>query len=134
MLCGDLGIELDTSGLDLESLPPLYTDEDRIRDLLGILLDNAVKFVGRGGKIWLTCARRGNRAVFCVRDNGPGIAKADQSRIFDRFYKADTSHNSRGSGLGLAIADEIVRNLGEKLWVESETGSGAAFYFTVSIA
>lgn len=134
MLCGDLGIELDTSGLDLESLPPLYTDEDRIRDLLGILLDNAVKFVGRGGKIWLTCARRGNRAVFCVRDNGPGIAKADQSRIFDRFYKADVSHNSRGSGLGLAIADEIVRNLGEKLWVESETGSGAAFYFTVTLA
>lgn len=133
MLCGDLGIELDTAGLNLTALPALYTDEDRIRSLLGILLDNAVKFVGRGGKIWLSCARRGSRVVFCVRDNGPGIAKADQSRIFDRFYKADVSHNSRGSGLGLAIADEIVRSLDEKLWVESESGCGAAFFFTVSI-
>lgn len=132
MLCGDLGITLDTSGLDLESIPILYTDTEKLITLMNILLDNAVKFTGEGGCIWISSQVGSKAATFCIRDNGPGIHSQDVNRIFDRFYKADTAHNSGGSGLGLAIADEITKGLGEKLWVESKFGAGAAFYFTIS--
>lgn len=131
MLCGDLGITLDTSGLKLEDVPVLYTDHEKLVTLLTILLDNAVKFTGKGGQIWVSNQVHAKYTVFCVRDNGPGIHDEDLGRIFERFYKADIAHNSAGSGLGLAIADEIAKGLGERLWVESKFGVGSAFYFTV---
>ena len=131
MLCGDSDITLDTSGLDLESVPPIYTDIEKLVTLFNILMDNAVKFTGSGGTIWISNQLSSKHVVFCVRDNGPGIRSEDVNRIFDRFYKADTAHNSSGSGLGLAIAEEIARGLGEELWVESKYGVGTSFYFTV---
>lgn len=132
MLCSDTGIILDTSGLNLTAVPVLCTDEDKLVTLMTILLDNAVKFTGKGGRIWLSSQIHSKYTVFCVRDNGPGIRDEDLERVFDRFYKTDIAHNSMGSGLGLAIADEIAKGLGEKLWVESKFGVGSAFYFTVS--
>ena len=131
MLCGDLGITLDVTELELERIPVLYTDVDQLVTLVNILMDNAVKFAGEGGSIWITQQLHPKWVTFCVRDNGPGIQSEDIGRIFDRFYKADVVHNSAGSGLGLAIADEIARGLGERLWVESTYGAGASFYFTV---
>lgn len=131
MLCGDLGITLDVSDLELERIPRLYTDVERIITLFSILLDNAVKFTGTGGTIRITHQEHSKYVVFCVKDNGPGIRSEDIDRIFERFFKVDLSHNSSGSGLGLAIASEIVKGLGEKLWVESKYGEGAAFYFTI---
>lgn len=131
MLCGDLGITLDASGLDLENVPALYTDPEKLVTLMNILLDNAVKFTGEGGTIWITDQIHPKSVTFCIRDNGPGIRTEDVNRIFERFYKADVAHNSSGSGLGLAIAEEIARGLGEKLWVESTYGVGTSFYFTV---
>lgn len=131
MLCGDLGITLDTSGLELENAPPLYTDPEKLVTLMNVLMDNAVKFTGEGGTIWITDQIHPKSVTFCIRDNGPGIRTEDVGRIFERFYKADIAHNSSGSGLGLAIADEIARGLGEKLWVESTFGVGTSFYFTV---
>ena len=98
---------------------------------MNILLDNAVKFTGKGGTIWISNQIGPKYVTFCIRDNGPGIRSDEVDRIFDRFYKADTAHNSSGSGLGLAIADEIATGLGEKLWVESTFGVGSAFYFTI---
>ena len=132
MLCGDMGITLDISGLQLEPVPVLYTDEEKLVTLMSILLDNAVKFTGEGGQIWLSNQIGPKCTTFCIRYNGPGIRSEEVNRIFDRFYKADTAHNSSGSGLGLAIADEIAKGLGEQLWVESTFGEGSAFYFTVS--
>ena len=132
MLCCDMGITLDISGLHLSDVPLLYTDTDKIVTLMNTLLDNAVKFTGSGGLIWISNQVSSKCVTFCIRDNGPGIRGEDVNRIFDRFYKADTAHNSSGSGLGLAIADEIARGLNEKLWVESEYGKGSAFYFTIS--
>ena len=131
MLCGDLGITLDTSDLDLENAPALYTDPEKLVTLMNVLMDNAVKFTGEGGTIWITDQIHPKSVTFCIRDNGPGIRTEDVGRIFERFYKADIAHNSSGSGLGLAIADEIARGLGEKLWVESTFGVGTSFYFTV---
>ena len=134
MLCGDLAITLDVSGLHLEVVPPLYTDAEKLVTVMNILLDNAVKFTGVGGTIWITQQIHPKSVTFCIKDNGPGIRAEDVKRIFERFYKADTAHNSSGSGLGLAIADEIAKGLGEKLWVESTYGVGTSFYFTVARA
>lgn len=131
MLCGDLGITFDLSGFDMDAIPSLYSDEDKLISLISILLDNALKFTGRGGTVWLSAQMVPKHVIICIRDNGPGIHPEDLPRIFDRFYKADIAHNSKGSGLGLAIADEIVKGLGEKLYVESTYGVGSAFYFTV---
>lgn len=132
MLCCDLGIRLDVSGLNLAEVPVLYTDTDKIVTLMNTLLDNAVKFTGNGGCIWISNQIGAKQTTFCIRDNGPGIRSEEVHRIFDRFYKADTAHNSSGSGLGLAIAAEIAKGLGEELWVESDFGAGSAFYFTIS--
>ena len=132
MLCGDLGIHLDTSGLKLTDLSPLHTDPEKIITLIETLMDNAVKFTGPGGSIWMSNQIHPKYVTFCIRDNGPGIRAEDVPRVFERFYKADIAHNSSGSGLGLAIAEEITRGLGEKIWLESEYGKGTSFYFTIS--
>lgn len=132
MLCSDMGITLDTSGLNLEDVPLLYTDAEKMVTLISIILDNAVKFTGKGGTIWISNQIHSKSTTFCIRDNGPGIHAKDMNRVFERFYKADIAHNSSGSGLGLAIADEIAKGLDEKLWVESSYGNGTSFYFTIS--
>lgn len=132
MLCGDLGVHLDTSELHIKDIPLLYTDMDKIITLIETLMDNAVKFTGKGGTIWVSNQIHAKYTTFCIRDNGPGIRAEDVPRVFERFYKADIAHNSSGSGLGLAIAEEIARGLGEKIWLESEYGKGTSFCFTIS--
>ena len=132
MMCKDMGINLDTSGLSLNKIPPLYTDEVHIIKVFIVILDNAIKFAGKGGSITVTDKVGSDHVTICIRDDGPGISRKDINRIFDRFYKADVTRNSQGSGLGLAIAYEIIRSLKEKIWVESAEGEGSAFFFTIS--
>lgn len=132
MLCTDLGVQFDCSDLEgYETSPPLYTDTENITKVLIVLLDNAIKFTGRGGKVSLILNPGKNYLTVSVRDNGPGIRAEELDHIFDRFYKADAARNSRGSGLGLAIAHEITRGLNEKLWVESTYGEGSEFFCTI---
>ena len=68
-----------------------------------------------------------------LSDNGPGIAKKDLPYVFDRFYRADASRNSKkgGTGLGLAIAQKIIEEHGGKIWVQSEEGQGTSICFTL---
>lgn len=134
MLCMDSGITLDSTQLDLSLLPPVSTDANRMTTVFNIILDNAIKFTGSGGTITVTQHPRSNCVVFSIKDNGPGISEKDIPYIFTRFYKADVTHNSNGSGLGLSIADEIMRRLDEKIWVESVLSKGAEFSFTISYA
>jgi signal transduction histidine kinase len=112
----------------------VVTNPKSIARLFDILLNNGMKFAGENGELWINAAVDGKTVTLCVRDNGAGISRQDQARIFDRFYMGDPSHNANGSGLGLAIARELTNGLKEKLWVESEPGKGAAFFFTVQRA
>ena len=75
----------------------------------------------------------GREALFCVKDNGVGISKEMQKGLFKKFYQVDTSarRKSEGSGLGLAICKGIVDGHGGDIYVESDTGKGATFYFTL---
>lgn len=132
MLCYDMMIKLHISD-SLQSLPSVHTHAQSITRLVDILLDNAVKFVGTNGEIWVETTLKSNHVMVCIRDNGCGISKEHQKHIFDRFFMGDPSHSGKGSGLGLAIAQEIIAALGEKLWVESALGEGSSFFFTVHL-
>ena len=75
-----------------------------------------------------------NKAIIAVRDEGPGIHKDDQERIFERFYRAETGDDKiDGLGLGLYIVREIVTQQGGRLWIESEPGNGSTFYFSLPL-
>ncbi len=131
-LCDCMDITLHISD-SLSFLPPLSTNETCIKQILEILLDNAIKFVPEGGSIWFEVSHTHKQATFCVRDNGIGITKDALPHVFERFYKYSHDFNESGSGLGLAIAREITAGLKERIWVESEVGSGSSFFFTVHL-
>jgi PAS domain S-box-containing protein len=108
----------------------LYTDQTMLLQLMTNFLSNAVKY-SDSGTISLTFDLKGKDIVFCVKDQGIGIAPDTQRIIFDWFRQVDDSFTREygGIGLGLAICREISDLLQGKIWVESELGQGAAFYF-----
>ena len=127
--CEDLGL-LFSIEKSIWNLPTLYTDPDRMIQLLEILLDNALKFVEEGGSILLNATTKYGQATIRVNDTGRGISSTDLPHIFERFYKSEVD-NPTGSGLGLAIANEIIGGLHETMWVQTEVGKGTTFFFTV---
>lgn len=103
-------------------------DADRIQQVLINLLDNAVKYAGHG-PVTIRVDREDGMIRIAVADSGPGIAPADQRRIFEKFFRGDP-HLTRapsGTGLGLYISRELVERMGGRLEVESERGAGATF-------
>lgn len=121
--------------LDVEtplSLPPVVGDLDRLGQVFGNLLDNALKHARHapgGGRVTISAAEENGRIVCSVTDNGPGIPARDLSRVFERFYQVDKSRARResGVGLGLAIAQQIVQAHGGQIGVESVEGLGTRF-------
>ncbi len=109
----------------------IYSNENRIEQIITILLDNAIKYTKNGGTVGIDVKKEKNIVVFSVWDDGYGINPDDIDHIFDRFFKADRSHNSNGTGLGLAIAKEIVEQMGGTIHVESEEGKETRFTFTI---
>ena len=114
-------------------LPDIAGDRRRLAEVLQNLLDNAIQYTLPGGTITLSAEKSPTEVVFTVSDTGIGIPKADQPRIFERFYRVDVARSREvgGTGLGLAIAKHLVEVHGGRLWVESEVGHGSQFHFTV---
>ena len=112
-------------------LPPARGDERRLAQALLNLVGNAIKFTDKG-EVAIEVAANEDDYTFSVRDTGPGIAEADQAKIFEEFRQADGSitKTKMGSGLGLAIAKRIVEMHGGRIWVDSSPGAGATFSFT----
>jgi signal transduction histidine kinase len=108
-------------------------DRERIYQVLGILLDNAVKYTPEGGSVTASVGRAGDAVMLAVRDTGVGIDARHLPRIFDRFYRADEARSTGGSGLGLAIAKQIVERHGGSITVASEVGSGTTFTITLAM-
>lgn len=102
---------------------------DYIKQLLLNLIDNAIKYTPEGGKVTVNQFTRNDEIVIEVIDNGVGIPKEDQSKIFQRFYRVDKarSRSVGGTGLGLAITKHIVHSLKGSIMVESELGEGSKF-------
>ena len=123
------GIQLK---LDMNRIPFAMTDEDRVEQLLVILLDNAMHYTPEGGSITISAAETaGDRILVSVTDTGCGIAPEDLPHIFERFFKTDKSRREGGTGLGLSIAKQIIDKLGESIFVESTPGQGTSFHFTL---
>ena len=117
-------------------MPLIQADERRItQHVLMNLLKNGIKFTREGGKIRVGVRREGDDVLFWVADTGIGIAAEEQERIFDTFHQVDSSDSreAEGTGLGLAIPRRFVEMHGGRIWVESQVGEGATFYFTVPI-
>jgi signal transduction histidine kinase len=106
---------------------------ERVLQVLSNLLGNALKFTPQSGQVTLSVDRDGAMARFAVLDSGPGIPPQNLTSIFERFWKDETP-GKKGTGLGLYIAKGIVDAHGGRIWVESEVGQGARFYFTLPIA
>jgi len=110
-------------------LPEINADPERMAQVFGNLVGNALRYTPDGGRIVLSAQRRARAVHLNVQDNGKGIAPDDLPHVFDRFYRGDTSRQQQNgeSGLGLAIAKAIVEMHGGEISVESELGSGTTF-------
>ncbi|MBQ9941521.1 MAG: HAMP domain-containing histidine kinase [Christensenellaceae bacterium] len=111
-------------------------DQDRITQVVTNLIDNAVKFCDEGGTLKIWTYNSEGRVVVNIANTGSPIPEEDIPFVFDRFFKVDKSHNRRspGTGIGLSIVKNIVIQHGEKIWVNSQEGTGTVFAFTLSHA
>ncbi|WP_432775868.1 ATP-binding protein [Brevibacillus gelatini] len=123
-------ISLETA---IEEPLEIVGDEERLHQLMVILLDNALKYTNKGGTIFVSCKKEGNRVAILVKDSGIGISKENIPFLFDRFYRVDKmrSRATEGTGLGLSIAKWIVDAHHGKITVSSEEGKGTSFLVTL---
>lgn len=133
----DFKTQAESRHVELKNDVPDLTaraDSDRLQQVLGNLIGNAIKY-GRGdGHVGVTGRMaNGNSIELCVHDDGPGIPEEALERVFERFYRVDKarSREQGGTGLGLSIVKHIVQSHGGKVWAKSELGKGASFYFTL---
>lgn len=116
----------------LSSPATYHGSEDRLDQVLTILLDNAFKFTPKDGTILIRLIESEHTYKLEVADNGSGISPADLPYIFDRFYIADKARTSKSTGLGLSIANEIVQHMNESIAVQSEPDKGTTFCITLT--
>jgi PAS domain S-box-containing protein len=111
-------------------------DREKLTQIVMNLVDNAVKFSPTGGRIAVTARRRSDTAEIRIEDEGIGIARSDQQRIFTKFYRAEEGavHSPQGTGLGLFLARGLLAAMGGRIWVESSEGEGATFVFELPVA
>lgn len=120
-------------------LPWVNADADALAEVLQNLLDNAFKYTGAVKRIEVTArlfqGRLGDQVHISVRDNGPGVPRREQSRIFEAFYRVDDrlARSTEGSGLGLAISQHIAAAHGGRVRLESERGQGACFTLEIPV-
>ena len=112
-----------------EDAPPLAADPDKVRQVLGNLVENAIKYSPDGGNVAVTVATAGERLRFTVRDEGLAVPPAEQKRIFEKFYRLDPqlTRGVGGTGLGLYICRELVERMSGRIWVQSDGLRGAEF-------
>ena len=110
-------------------------DYEKIQRVVYNLLDNAIKFTNKNGKITLKIEEKNDKAYISIIDNGIGMKEDEQTRVFDRLYKADSSRgmDKTGSELGLSIVKEFIKAHNEEIFVKSKIGKGSTFTFTLKI-
>ncbi len=119
----------------VEDLPPCFGNDVELNQVFSNLLGNALKYLdhGRPGNISITGYRKGDKNLYCVEDNGIGIAPEHQKKVFEIFHRLNPEE-TQGEGLGLAIVNKIVSRHNGKVWVESVPGKGSQFYVSLPAA
>ncbi|MDD2731943.1 MAG: HAMP domain-containing sensor histidine kinase [Candidatus Pacebacteria bacterium] len=116
-----------------ESLPSAFFDPNLIKLVVENLIDNAIRYTKKGGRVEIETECRKNRLYFSIKDNGVGIPKQDQKYIFGKFFRAENAmrNQTKGSGLGLYIAKSIIIKSGGRIWFDSEANKGTTFHFLI---
>ena len=129
--CNDRGIFLDSVFLTDNTI--VYADRTKIQQVIYNLVDNAIKFTPEGRQIRVQVTEKNDKIYTSVKDEGVGIPKESQKKVFERFYKTDPSRgkDKTGTGLGLAITKEIIKAHGEQITLTSEEGEGSEFIFSL---
>lgn len=128
-LAEDRGLSLSLARPDREI--PVAVQRDHLQRLFANLLDNALKFTPRGGRVAVSVASDGRTATLIVSDSGPGIEEKDLPHVFDRFYRSDRSRNVPGNGLGLALVKAIATLYNGRVGIRSAPGAGTAVSVTL---
>jgi signal transduction histidine kinase len=112
-----------------EPIPEIYFDIEAIEQVMNNLIDNSIKYSGDSGKVEIDLQKKGDSVIISIKDYGIGIKKADQDKIFNRFYRAgdELTQTVKGSGIGLTIVRQIVEAHHGTIDVESEVGKGSKF-------
>jgi two-component system, OmpR family, clock-associated histidine kinase SasA len=117
-----------------EDLPPVYADEELIRQVMINLLENAIKYTPSGGKISLSILHRTSQKVqVSVADTGPGIPADTKDLIFDPSYRLQRDEGKEGYGLGLSLCRKVIRAHYGQIWVEDAPSGGSCFHFTLPV-
>ena len=125
-------IEESKAVVTYDELPTVMVDTPQMISLFQNLIDNAIKFRGEDvPRVHISAERKGDEWVFSIRDNGIGIEPKDAQRIFGMFQRLHGSTDYPGTGIGLSICKKIIERHGGRIWLESETGKGSTFYFTM---
>ncbi|MEJ2884801.1 ATP-binding protein [Pedobacter sp. GR22-6] len=109
----------------------INADRDKIGTVMTNLLSNAIKYGAKNKPIFISCAQNDNIVRVSVRDEGIGIKSSDLDKLFDRYYRVESSQTQHisGFGIGLYLSAEIIRRHHGKIWAESEPGAGTSFFF-----
>ncbi len=125
-------IEESAAEIHHQNLPVILADASQIRSVFHNLISNALRFRSADPpRVAVRAERSGNEWVFAVQDNGIGLDSQYAGRIFQLFQRLHTRTECPGAGVGLAVVKRIVERHGGRVWVESEPGKGATFYFTI---
>jgi PAS domain S-box-containing protein len=119
-----------------KKLPPVEADELRLERIIYNLLENAIKYSPQGGEIRVSVRPQEKHLVIAVSDQGIGISRADQAKLFQPFQRLEESRldGVKGAGLGLLVCRRLVEAHGGRIWVESEPGRGSTFFFTIPLS
>jgi len=134
-----LGPQTSNSQIELSLELPnditVYMDKNLIERVFINLINNAIKFTPRGGKITVGVKQENTKAIVSIKDTGCGIAKDDLGKVFQEFFRVNNPQtvSAVGSGLGLSLVKRIIDTHKEKIWVESEVGKETTFYFTLHL-
>jgi PAS domain S-box-containing protein len=113
----------------------IQADHDKIGSVITNLISNAVKYSPKGKEIDIKCEVIGDRAQVSVKDEGMGLKPQDKDKVFERYYRVETNHTKHisGFGIGLYLSAEIIHRHDGEIWVESESGKGSTFYFSLPL-
>jgi signal transduction histidine kinase len=117
------------------ALPLVEADRDRLAQVMGNLLSNALRYAPRGGRITVRAVDEKREVIVTVTDDGPGVPPEDLPHLFERFWRGDRARRQAtgGSGLGLTIARSLVEAHGGRIWAESVEGEGSTFAFALPV-